>query len=151
MKASVILAHPNPRSFNHAIADCAEAQLVRSGHTVWRHDLQAEKFDPVAGPSELAKEAVLPSVIEKHCQELYPLIAAMGHEVFLATRRAYVINPQAEWQGVRLVHTYCPRSKSLEAIVHTFAAIFNRMPVRLATSIAMSTRFSGAMRPKKAR
>lgn len=65
----------------------------------------------------------IPGGVEKHCQELYPLIAAMGHEVSLATRRSYVVAPQTEWQGVRLVHTFCPRSKSLEAIVHTFAAI----------------------------
>lgn len=65
----------------------------------------------------------IPGGVEKHCQELYPLIAAMGHEVFLATRRSYVVDPQTQWQGVRLVHTFCPRSKSLEAIVHTFIAI----------------------------
>jgi glycosyltransferase involved in cell wall biosynthesis len=65
----------------------------------------------------------IPGGVEKHCQELYPLIAAMGHEVFLATRRSYVVDPQSKWQGVRLVHTFCPRSKSLEAIVHTFLAI----------------------------
>lgn len=65
----------------------------------------------------------IPGGVEKHCQELYPLIAAMGHEVYLATRRPYVATPRKEWHGVRLVHTYCPRSKSLEAIVHTFAAV----------------------------
>lgn len=65
----------------------------------------------------------IPGGVEKHSQELYPRIAAMGHEVFLATRRSYVVDPQTEWQGVRLIHTFCPRSKSLEAIVHTFVAI----------------------------
>jgi NAD(P)H dehydrogenase (quinone) len=70
MKCSLILGHPAPGSFNHAIADCAQAQLVRSGHTVWRHDLQAEKFDPVAAPAEMAKDAFLPAAIEQHCQEI---------------------------------------------------------------------------------
>lgn len=65
----------------------------------------------------------IPGGVEKHCQELYPLIAAMGHEVTLATRRPYVVALQSKWQGVRLAHTFCPRSKSLEAIVHTFLAI----------------------------
>lgn len=65
----------------------------------------------------------IPGGVEKHCQELYPRIAAMGHEVYLATRLPYVASPLSEWQGVRLVHTFCPRSKSLEAIVHTFVAI----------------------------
>jgi len=65
----------------------------------------------------------IPGGVEKHCQELYPRIAAMGHEVYLATRIPYVVIPQNQWQGVRLVHTFCPRNKSLEAIVHTFVAI----------------------------
>jgi len=65
----------------------------------------------------------IPGGIEKHCQELYPLIAAMGHQVILVTRRPYVVDPQEEWQGVKLMHTFCPRSKSLEAIVHTFVAL----------------------------
>jgi len=65
----------------------------------------------------------IPGGVEKHCQELYPLIAAMGHEVYLATRRPYVAEPRNEWRGVRLIHTYCPRCKSLEAIVHTFVAV----------------------------
>ncbi|OGQ98726.1 MAG: glycosyl transferase family 1 [Deltaproteobacteria bacterium RIFOXYD12_FULL_55_16] len=65
----------------------------------------------------------IPGGVEKHCQELYPLIVALGHEVLLATRRSYIVNPQAEWQGVRLIHIFCPRNKSLEAIVHTLAAI----------------------------
>lgn len=70
MKCSLILGHPAPGSFNHAIADCVEAQLLHSGHTVWRHDLQAEHFDPVTPPAELAKDAVLPPVIEQHCREI---------------------------------------------------------------------------------
>lgn len=65
----------------------------------------------------------IPGGVEKHCQELYPLIAAMGHEVTLATRRPYVVDPQSDWQGVRLSHTFCPHSKSFEAIAHTFVAI----------------------------
>ncbi len=66
----------------------------------------------------------IPGGVEKHCQELYPLIAAQGQEIFLATRKSYVNgNRQASWQGVQLVHTFAPHKKSLEAIVHTFLAI----------------------------
>lgn len=72
----------------------------------------------------------IPGGVEKHCQELYPRIAAMGHEVFLATRQPYVDKPQPKWRGVRLVHTRCPRSKSMEAIVHTFATILKARRVR---------------------
>jgi len=67
----------------------------------------------------------IPGGVEKHCQELYPLIAAKGHEVFLATRGCYVQNKSAEWQSVHLIHLYCPKSKSLEAIVHTFLAVLH--------------------------
>jgi glycosyltransferase involved in cell wall biosynthesis len=62
--------------------------------------------------------------VEKHCQQLYPLIAGLGHEVIVATRKNYVKNPGLKkWKGVWLVHTYAPESKSLEAIVHTFLCV----------------------------
>jgi glycosyltransferase involved in cell wall biosynthesis len=62
--------------------------------------------------------------VEKHCQQLYPLVAGLGHEVIVATRKNYVKNPGLKkWKGVRLVHTYAPESKSLEAIVHTFLCV----------------------------
>jgi hypothetical protein len=31
----------------------------------------------------------IPEGVEKHCQELYPRIAARGHEVILSTRSSY--------------------------------------------------------------
>src|SRR4030042_3279171 len=65
----------------------------------------------------------IPGGVEKHCQELYPLIVAKGYEVILATRTPYVVEREDLWQGIRLIHTFAPRIKSLEAIVHTFLAI----------------------------
>lgn len=65
----------------------------------------------------------IPGGIEKHCQQLYPRLAAMGHDVTLCTRSCYVTEKLAEWQGVKLAHTFAPRKKSLEAIVHTFIAV----------------------------
>ena len=47
MKISVILAHPHPGSFNHAIADEAAAVLRKYGHAITVHDLYREKFDPL--------------------------------------------------------------------------------------------------------
>jgi len=72
----------------------------------------------------------IPGGVEKHCQELYPLIAEQGHEVYVATRLPYVNHPQSQWRGVRLVHTYSPRCKSFEAIVHTFVAILKARWIR---------------------
>ena len=66
----------------------------------------------------------IPGGVEKHCQELYPLIATQGQEILLATRKSYVNgNRQESWRGVQLVHTFAPHKKSLEAVVHTFLAI----------------------------
>jgi len=47
MKISVILAHPHPGSFSHAIADEAAAVLRKYGHAITVHDLYREKFDPL--------------------------------------------------------------------------------------------------------
>lgn len=63
--------------------------------------------------------------VETHCQELYPRIAAMGHDVTVIRRSCYVAPgaPAADYKGVHLVDVYAPRRKSLEAIVHTFLAV----------------------------
>jgi len=65
----------------------------------------------------------IPGGVEKHCQELYPLIARLGHDVHVATRKHYVIKKQRNWKNVKLVHVYAPRKKNLEAIIHTFLAV----------------------------
>jgi glycosyltransferase involved in cell wall biosynthesis len=65
----------------------------------------------------------IPGGVEKHCQELFPRIAAKGHEVFLCTRNSYVKKKIDEWRGVKLIHCFAPRKKSFEAIVHTFIAL----------------------------
>jgi len=49
MEISVILAHPEPESFNHAIANTVCRSLERAGHTVRFHDLYAEGFNPLLG------------------------------------------------------------------------------------------------------
>lgn len=70
MRISVLLAHPNPQSFNHAIAQSAVAELKQSGHEVSFHDLYAEKFDPILPTEEIPKKGFVPPEIEKHCQEI---------------------------------------------------------------------------------
>lgn len=67
----------------------------------------------------------IPGGVEKHCQELYPRVAAAGHEVIIATRSPYVTGRQPQWRGVRLSHLYAPCRKSLEAIVHTLLAVIH--------------------------
>ena len=70
MRISVILAHPNPESFNHAIAKMAVDAIKTNGHRVFFHDLYQEKFDPRLNLEELADDAILPVVTRKHCDEL---------------------------------------------------------------------------------
>ena len=70
MSISVILAHPDKESFNHAIADAVAGQLKKSGHEFFFHDLYAEKFDPILPKSEFSRDIPLPPEIEKHCSEI---------------------------------------------------------------------------------
>ena len=70
MQISVILAHPNPRSFNHAIAQAAVTQLLQSGHVVLLHDLYAEKFNPILLHEEIPRDAMIPEDIDVHCREI---------------------------------------------------------------------------------
>jgi len=70
MNISVILAHPNRESFNHAIAGAVVATLEENGHSVLFHDLYAERFDPVLPFSEIPRDAELDPMIARHCREI---------------------------------------------------------------------------------
>ncbi len=70
MNISVILAHPNQKSFNHAIANTAVEVLVRNGHSVFFHDLYAEQFDPLLPFEEFEKDACIPSELQVYCDEI---------------------------------------------------------------------------------
>ena len=61
--------------------------------------------------------------VETHCEELFPRIAAQGHDVTVIRRKSYVHDSLTEWKGVKLVDVETPRKKSFEAIIHTFRAI----------------------------
>ncbi|MFW6437727.1 MAG: NAD(P)H-dependent oxidoreductase [Armatimonadota bacterium] len=70
MVALVVVGHPRPDSFNHAIARRAAGTLRELGHEVVLRDLQAEDFDPVLpGREEPAGGHIDPTVAE-HCAEL---------------------------------------------------------------------------------
>jgi len=63
LKISVILAHPDPESFNHAIAAAAVETLRQNGHEVYFHDLYKEKFDPILPSQEIPKDVTLPPAL----------------------------------------------------------------------------------------
>ncbi len=70
VRISVILAHPNKASLNHAIARTAVECLERNGHSVSFHDLYEENFDPLLPDEEILKDVVLPESVKNHCEEI---------------------------------------------------------------------------------
>lgn len=63
--------------------------------------------------------------IEKHCEELFTRIAALGNDVTVITRTPYIPENKRKtlYKGVRFLHVWCPRKKSFEAIIHTFLGV----------------------------
>lgn len=63
--------------------------------------------------------------VETHCEELFPRIAAMGHDVTVVRRSCYVTDDNRinEYRGVKLVDVFAPKKKSIEAALHTFLAV----------------------------
>ncbi len=70
MNVLIVLAHPDPSSFNHALAAAAARASARNGHAVVFHDLHAEAFDPILPAGEFPRSASLPPSVEQHCREL---------------------------------------------------------------------------------
>ncbi|EFL51412.1 NAD(P)H dehydrogenase (quinone) [Solidesulfovibrio fructosivorans JJ]] len=70
MPYAVILAHPRPGSFNHALAHAACAALGRLGAEVRLHDLYAEGFDPLLEAPEMGRDAPLSPSLSLHCREI---------------------------------------------------------------------------------
>ena len=62
--------------------------------------------------------------VETHAEHLCPLLAERGCDVTVLVRSPYQsaeIGP--EWKGVKLVSLWAPKSKGLEAIVHSFLSV----------------------------
>ncbi|MBN8217519.1 MAG: NAD(P)H-dependent oxidoreductase [Spirochaetes bacterium] len=71
MNVSILLAHPNPGSFNHALAAAVVAAAETEGHRARLNDLYAEGFDPVFTANELSnKNPALPPEIARHEGEI---------------------------------------------------------------------------------
>lgn len=69
MPYSVILAHPRPGSFNHALARAARDILERRGEVRF-HDLYAEGFPPLLTAPELRRDVRLDPIVDRHCREI---------------------------------------------------------------------------------
>jgi NAD(P)H dehydrogenase (quinone) len=70
MNISIILAHPNAGSFNHALAATAATALRQNGHEVILHDLYQEQFAPLLTGAEIARDAALDESVAQHCREI---------------------------------------------------------------------------------
>lgn len=71
MRISVILGHPYPKSFGHALAAQVTRALSAGGHAVAFHDLYREGFDPVLSEAELATDTpAADELVRRHCDEL---------------------------------------------------------------------------------
>lgn len=55
MNALIVLAHPEPKSFNGTLKDVAVDTLTRAGYTVEVSDLYGEGFDPAEGPAHYSR------------------------------------------------------------------------------------------------
>lgn len=70
MLVTLVLAHPDSASFNHALATTVRDALTEAGHEVSLHDLYAEGFDPVLPAAEIASVCELPAGIARWCDEI---------------------------------------------------------------------------------
>jgi len=70
MRISVILGHPDPGSFNHAIAEAAVDALEKNGHLVSYHDLYREGFDPILPGPEIPRGGAVDLAVQSHCDEI---------------------------------------------------------------------------------
>lgn len=70
MNISIILGHPDPNSFNHAIAARCKHYFIKNGHHVFYHDLCAENFDPMLPSGEIPRSGVVDTKVQNYCNEL---------------------------------------------------------------------------------
>jgi NAD(P)H dehydrogenase (quinone) len=70
MQISLILAHPDQNSFNHAIARCVAREISELKHEVLFHDLYAEVYNPVMSSEEIPSNKTLQHDIESYCREI---------------------------------------------------------------------------------
>lgn len=129
MKISVILGHPNPDSFCHAIARVVVDTLRADQHNVRLHDLHAEGFDPLMGASEVRTRVSDNALVEQHCAELataeglvvvHPSWWGMPPAILKGwidrvVRPGIAYELQADASGARTVHV--PKLKVTTALV----------------------------------
>lgn len=70
MKALIVLGHPAPGSFNHALAENIRETWANAGCDVTYHDLAADGFDPRMTATEAREGATIDPIIQRHIADL---------------------------------------------------------------------------------
>lgn len=95
MHALIVHCHPEPTSFNAALAAIAGETLTAAGATVEVSDLYAEGFDPVEGPAHYARRAdatrFAPLTEQRHASEHGALPADVSREIARLERAKLVV------------------------------------------------------------
>ncbi|MCC7266302.1 MAG: NAD(P)H-dependent oxidoreductase [Caulobacteraceae bacterium] len=81
MKIAVVLAHPDPGSFNAAVAHACIGQLARLGHQVLLRDLYGMNFDPRLKRGEIPGDK--PHKAERDVAEERAMLAEVDGFVFV--------------------------------------------------------------------
>ncbi|MEW9305343.1 NAD(P)H-dependent oxidoreductase [Labrys neptuniae] len=70
MRAMVVIGHPAPASFNHAVAEAVRRTWLEAGCDVAYHDLTAEGFDPLLTAEEARGRPSEDALVQAHIAEL---------------------------------------------------------------------------------
>jgi len=70
LRALVVVGHPVPGSFNHALAEAVAETWRGAGCTVIHRDLAAEGFDPRLTAAEVRGEATVDPLVRSHIEQL---------------------------------------------------------------------------------
>ena len=69
-RALIVVGHPDPSSFNHALAAVVEEVWAAVGYDVLTRDLYAERFDPVMSTAEMRGSPTEDAIVRRHQQDL---------------------------------------------------------------------------------
>lgn len=70
MKALVVVSHPSPESFNHALADAVRRTWTSFGCDVAFHDLYLEQFQPLLTAEEARGAPSFDPLVQAHIAQL---------------------------------------------------------------------------------
>jgi NAD(P)H dehydrogenase (quinone) len=68
LKASVLLAHPYPKSLNHAIYGTVCEKLKELDVEIFAHDLYSENFNPVMTRRELGTDRSEDALVNRYAK-----------------------------------------------------------------------------------